>query len=263
MLAKLLKYDLKRMYRQIIVVYLLALAAALLTRLTDFSLDGDATVITVLHVLCYNAAYILCVGIAFMTCIIVWRDFRRQMYGDESYLTHTLPITIKTLWGAKFIESIMMVLSSVLVVGVVILIMSGTNGSVNVAQMVFGYNNEGVAQLFALAVAVLMQWTFIMQSGLVGIIIANRMPERRGLHAVAWGMIIYMTGIVAMLLVLLIWDRITFVDISITESLETQIARSQSMMLSMFYGVGALYVVLTALTYLLNYKILSRGVNID
>ena len=38
-----------------------------------------------------------------------WVRFRHNLYGDESYLTHTLPVERKTIYLSKFITSIILV----------------------------------------------------------------------------------------------------------------------------------------------------------
>ena len=45
----------------------------------------------------------------------VWVRFKKNLYGDESYLTHTLPVSKKSIYLSKFLTSIITMFSSVLV----------------------------------------------------------------------------------------------------------------------------------------------------
>ncbi len=268
MLARILKYDLKRLYKPMLVVYLLTLILAFVAKATDSSLDGEPNMITVLHTLCFCGAYLFCAGIVFLTCVNLWREFRSKMYGEESYLTHTLPVNTLTLWSAKFIENLLMVLSGMLVISATLAIMASSRGGANITQMIFGYGTEGVEPLVALAVVVAFQWAFIVMSGITGIILGNRMANRRGLHTVIWGLIVYLAGIMIMLLMLTQWGKIAYNNTDFTEitSMETAEARFEEerrMTYLMFYGVGALHAVLIMVIYFINYKILAHGVDID
>ena len=51
-----------------------------------------------------------------------WARFTKNIYGDESYLTHTLPIEKKTIFISKYLTSIITMLASTAVILIVLFI---------------------------------------------------------------------------------------------------------------------------------------------
>lgn len=250
MLGKLLKYDLKRLGKQLVAIYLLPLVVATIAVLTNFSLDGEATIITALHVLCTNIAYLFCAGVIFITCVNLWRDFSRSMYGDESYLTHTLPIRVSTLWMAKFIENFVMVLCSICIIVLTLYITLFAEGGIDLAVMV----SENITLALVMILVVFLQWLFIVQAGVTGIIIGNMAVNRGKFHSVVWGFVVYLLGMTLTLVVLCVFGYIIN-DLG-------YLINNDWMLKSLVLGV-VIYAVLNVVTYMVDLKALSRGVNID
>ena len=100
MLSKVLKYDLKFVYKVLLVFYSLVIFFAILTRLC-FSFENSF----ILNIL---ANIFSGFTISFMFSILInnlmrlWARFIKNCYSDESYLTHTLPINKKTIYASKF-----------------------------------------------------------------------------------------------------------------------------------------------------------------
>ena len=99
MFLKVLKYDLKWVFSLINVFYILALVFAILARLT--SLIEDSFVFMIINKI-LSATSISMMVSAFVNVITrSWVRFKRNMYGDESYLSHTLPVSKSVLYCSK------------------------------------------------------------------------------------------------------------------------------------------------------------------
>ena len=121
MLGKLIKYDLQFIYKQLVIFYCIIFASAIIARLTNF--DSNIFLIKFIHEFAQGCTF----GFAFGTFINVsmrtWVRLRQNLYGSESYLTHTLSVSRHTLWTAKFLSSFIVIFISILVCITAFLIM--------------------------------------------------------------------------------------------------------------------------------------------
>lgn len=134
MLRKLIKYDLKATARTFTPVYLVVLALAALTVVfnnlaksifTDDSLNlavGFGILFTVL----YGIAMLV---LPFLTVIFCMRHFYDNLFKDEGYLMHTLPVTpAKLIWSKVITGSIWLLVTTVVAVISGGILLAGTNG---------------------------------------------------------------------------------------------------------------------------------------
>ena len=114
MLKKLLKYDLESVYRVLIVFYALSLFFAVLTRV--FLSIENSFIMNIIGKICSGTTIAMIFNILINNLMRLWVRFKQNFYGDESYLTHTLPIDKKTLYLSKTLASIITLFSSLLVI---------------------------------------------------------------------------------------------------------------------------------------------------
>ena len=96
MLNKLLKYEFKNMYKFLSVFYILCIFFAITTRLLN--LVNNTTIMYIISQVSLGCLIAMIANILINTLMRNWVRFKETMYGDESYLTHTLPIEKKTLY---------------------------------------------------------------------------------------------------------------------------------------------------------------------
>ena len=114
MLGKLLKYDLKWVYKLIIVFYILALTFSLIGR--GFGEIENSLICEIVSKIAFGTAISMMVS-GLINCLMrSWVRFTRNMYKDEAYLTHTLPIEKKTIFASKVITGTIAVFTSMLVI---------------------------------------------------------------------------------------------------------------------------------------------------
>ena len=104
MLGKLLKYDLKWVYKVVVVFYILAFIFSVIGR--GLRLIENSLVFSVVTQIVFGIAISMMVS-SLINCLMrLWARFIRNVYKDESYLTHTLPVEKKTIYASKVISAI-------------------------------------------------------------------------------------------------------------------------------------------------------------
>lgn len=256
MLKNLIKYDLKFIYKQLIIFYLIVLFLAIIARLTDIS--DTSFIIRFIHRFTEGAVFGFSVGMFINASLRLWAKYKLSMYGDESYLTHTLPITKRTLWTAKFLSSIIVVVTSLLLFIVCILIMYLSADTINTIS---AHASEIWPILITFVIAALGQFCFIMQCGLLGITIGQRFNSYRTVFSVIFGLGIYLLCGGALVGGAFLWSHISpeVNDMLIYGHIFENISTVPKMISAIAGG----YAVFITGSYFINYYLLQRGVNVD
>lgn len=122
MLGKLIKYDFKALSRYLVVIHIMLLITAALGRFLFIErmtqnpdrLSSAGAVIVAVGILVY---VILFMTALFGTLLIISIHFYKNLYSDEAYLTHTLPVSRGQLLLAKTVSgSVWMLIDVVLVI---------------------------------------------------------------------------------------------------------------------------------------------------
>lgn len=114
MLVKLLKYDLKYMIKNMSIFYILSIFFSLTTRLL-FHIE-QSVIINIISQISVGCMFAMIANTLINTIMRSWIRFRDSLYKDESYLTHTLPVTKNDLFNSKFILTLIFFFVSFLVV---------------------------------------------------------------------------------------------------------------------------------------------------
>ncbi len=255
MLGKLIKYDLKYIYKQLFIFYLIVLFTAVLARVTDF--ETNSFVVIFIHEFAQGCAYGFSFGMFINASMRTWARFHQNFYKDESYLTHTLPISRFTLWSAKFLTSLIVVLVSGLTFLIAFLIMTPFN------DLIHDWNlNDPSALRFyiTMLIAAFFQITYIVQCGFTGILIGHRSNNNRALHTVIWGLITYCAGIIILAALVLLWS---LCDNYIHDFIFNGTLGEITQFNKLIVGFGIIYCGLNIATYFINAKLLARGVDVD
>ena len=113
MLNKLLKYDLKYMIKNMAIFYILSIFFAITTRIL-FNMD-QSVIINIIGQISVGCMFSMIASTLINTMMRSWVRFRNSLYKDESYLTHTLPVTKSELYNSKFIQTLIFFFISFLV----------------------------------------------------------------------------------------------------------------------------------------------------
>lgn len=105
MLAKLLKHDIKKTSRSLVVYYGILLLLAIGTRLLEW-LSSIFKPVGSLYALIIFAFVLALIGIFFYTFALSIISFYKEFIKDEGYLMHTLPVSKNQLVGSKLLTAI-------------------------------------------------------------------------------------------------------------------------------------------------------------
>lgn len=207
MLNKLLKYDLKYMIGNMGVFYILSIIFAVLTRIF-FSLDGGV-IIEVIGQICVGVMFSMVASIMINTIMRSFVRFRDSIYRDESYLTHTLPVTKAEIYESRFIETLIFSVVGFVIILISLLIAYYTKDRWMMLRDMINGLASGLninTTMFVILVVFILFLEIInaIQSGFLGMIFGyNRNNSKLG-FSVLYGFIIYIISQCAILLQLFI-----------------------------------------------------------
>lgn len=279
MLGKLIKYDLKFILKSVSIYIIILLACTLLLNLTAYDstceIIDDVPVCTdvpiflqITHAIFWNAFFAIMIGLVLNAVIRTWARFKINLYHDEAYLTHTLPISRSTLWASKFITAVIVTLVVIGSVALGFLILQLTPSGKNLVMSCgIGVPNADPFYYVVFILAVFTQILYGIMCGYTGIIIGNRAKARNNFRALVCGLAVYLLGVFVMLGCFLIWS--TFDD-GIHAMLFTSMTSQSAKVLSgegfinkALTGAGIVYVMMIAALYFIDRKFLTDGVNVD
>ena len=204
MLGKLLKYDLKYMLKSMIVFYILAIFFALTTRIL-FSLD-QSIIINIIGHISSGCMFSMIGSVLLNTMLRSWIRFKDSLYKDESYLTHTLPVTKNELYNSKFILTLVFffVGFAVILLSVFIAYYSKDNwvALTNFVKSITTGLNITTTFFVVMAIILIFLEVFnAIQCGFLGIILGYRANNGKVGLSVLFGFLIYL-GIQTLILAL-------------------------------------------------------------
>ena len=177
MLGKLLKYDLKWTYKLLIVFYCLALVFSLIARGLG-SIENSA-LFNVLSQIA-NGFAISMLASALINCVMrSWARFHINIYKDESYLTHTIPLAKNTIYLSKVLASILCTLTTVVMAVICLAICYYSqenleNIKIGLELAANTFNSTVVNLLLIISAVIFFEVLFILQIGYNGLIIGHR-----------------------------------------------------------------------------------------
>ncbi len=265
MLKALIKYDLRFIINKALVIYYaVSVFLGLLTRLM-FLIDGSV-VLNVIAQICSGAAISTMISILINTVIRCWVRFRPNFYGDESYLTHTLPIRKSTQYTAKFLSATISLITGFGVVLVTLFLAYYSKENMELFKSMLlplaDSMDSSAAELILILIAVLLvELLNMVQSGYLGIILGHQKNSGKTGLSVLFGAIVY---IVSQGVVLLISFLMTmcFNDDAFrlfTENTITDFSVFKSLALIALVAYG----IILAVGFFLSVRCFQKGVNVD
>lgn len=128
MILKLLKYDLKGIGRKLLPLYALTIVLSLLNRFSANSLFSYESQVSsepwfeMLSAILVGIYVIAIIAVFIVTFYILVAKYNRSVFGDEGYLTNTLPLTQTQIIMSKTINFLIWSLISTLVAGISLII---------------------------------------------------------------------------------------------------------------------------------------------
>lgn len=280
MLTKLIKYDLKFIFKTVNIYLILLFLSVILHNITSYDYtptfldasgqvfggDPDAPVIIqFLHTVFYNAIIAMLIGLVLNSIIRIWGRFKYNMYGDESYLTHTLPVSRKTLWLSKLLSLLLTILGVIAGVGLSFWLLSLVPTGRNLIGGLGFTEQAPLSYTIALLIGLYVEMVFITLCGITGIILGHHANHHHGLRSIIFGFIIYAFSAVLLLGFLALWSCI---DPDIQNLFNTTISNPNEIftfdfITKLFIGIDFAYIVMITALASVNYYLLKSGVDVD
>lgn len=263
MLKKLLKYDLKYIFKFLIIFYSLALFFALLARI--FINIENSFIMYVIGEICRGATISMVFSIIINNLMRLWVRFNSNFYGDESYLTHTLPIEKRTLYLSKIITSLLSLFTSIIVIVVTLFIAYYSKELLNTLKnLLFPlaniYNSSITSIIIAFSFILFLEFMNILQCGFSGLIVGHKMNNAKVGYSVLFGFVSFMisqTIVVIALLVLALFNKDIMNLIFTNEMINFDSTKI------IIYLTTIMYSLVICIGYFVNVKLLKNGVNVE
>lgn len=261
MLGKLIKYDLRFVInRGLIIFYALSLAFGGLTRL--FSGFDNSLALDIIAKICSGVTISMFFNVIINNLMRLWVRFKTNLYNDESYLTHTLPITKTTHYLSKFLSSLITTLISFGVILLTAFIAYYTNDFWDAVQMLLAPVKAmfGDNIIVYLIILLFLEFFNALQCGFTGIILGHKMNSAKVGLSVIFGLVVYsatQTLVLVSVLVAAIFNRDIWQIFTSADMISPDTAK-----IILYIALGV-YTALIAAGYFLNTKLLKQGVNVD
>ena len=263
MLKHLLEYDFKSKFKVLIIFYILALFFAILTRVF-FSFE-NSLVLNIIAQVCNGALISMFFNILINNIMRMWARFRTNFYGDESYLTHTLPVKKSTHYLSKFICSAVSFFISFAFIAVAIFIAYYSEENMQLIKslilpLVETYNSSVSGLIIVLLLILYLEFFNILQCGFTGIILGHRMQSGKVGFSVLYGFIVYsasQTAVLVAMFVVALFNK-DAMNLFVTNEMV-------DMGMIKFFIIFAIiiYTLISVVLCFVNIKLFKKGVNVD
>ena len=263
MLSKLLKYDLKYMIRNMSIFYILAFFFAITTRIL-FSLD-DTIIVKIISQISVGCMFAMLANILINTMMRSWIRFRDSIYKDESYLTHTLPVTKNDIYNSKFIQTlIFFILGFIIIVACLFITYYTKDRWLLVKEFVrnitTGLDMNTWFFVLGMLLVVFLEIFNAIQCGFLGMIIGHRRNNGKIGYSVLFGFIAY---IVSQSIVLLLIFVFGFFNSGIMALFRNEPLMDTSALKILIILSSILYIIMITIMSIVCKKVLSKGVNVE
>ena len=256
MLSKLLKYDLKANFKFLAIFYVLALVFAVGTRIL-FAVS-DSLFLTILAYIFNGTTIAMIANILINNLMRLWVYFKGNLYGDEGYLMHTLPVPRRCLYVSKFLMGLITLAASAVVIvatmAIAWLTPESFEGLKNFLSGAADVLDSTVIEIVILVLLVVFLEILVMLlSGYTGIILGFKKLTNRTGWSVLFGFICY---VVIQLVILAGVFILAGVNPEIGEPLlsNEQLIPDISVLKPVYILSIILYVILIAINFILSEK---------
>lgn len=263
MLKKLLKYDLKNVYKVLVVFYLLLFFFAVLTRL--FLYVDNSFIFEIIGKICSGTTIAMFFNIIINNMMRLWVRFKTNFYSDESYLTHTLPVDKKTLYLSKTLTSIITLITSALVICLSLFIAYYSKENILLVKnlllpLATVYDSTIIAIILEFILVLFLEIMNMIQSGYVGIVLGHKRNNNKMAFSILFGFITYLLTQVFVILVVFLF---ALFNQDLMNLFYTVDALSISTIKTCIYLAIFVYTLNIFILYFVNIKLFNKGVNID
>ena len=263
MLGKLLKYDLKWVYKVVIVFYVLSLIFAILTRIF-FNIE-NSLLFDVIGKISNGVMISMLISSLINGLMRSWVRFISNVYKDESYLTHTLPVKKSSIYLSKVITAMICSFTTVAISVVCIFISYYSKENLeflkNALELAADtYDMTVISLILVISFVIFLEVLFITLIGYVGIIIGHKSNKNKMLKTIVIGIVLYLFTSTITLGIIYIIGLFNENVMNVINT--TDIVNAESIKNVMMAGI-IIYIVYNLIYYLIGKIELEKGVNVE
>mgnify|MGYP007099011905 FL=1 len=263
MLKKLLKYDLKWILKVEYIWSAITIIFAVLTRLT--SLLNESVITSIIKAVLTSITITGMLNVLFNGVIRTWVRVKNNLYKDEAYLTHTLPVESKTILSSKVLAGIITTLYGVAIITISFFIAFYNESLINYIkesmQIVATTLNSSITKiLLILFIILFLEFTFILMVGITGIIKGHEANNGKVIKSVLYSGIYWMSFSALSLLIIYL---ISLANKDMNALFTGAGVISYSALKLFLLLVIIIYTIYIIVLYFISKHELNKGVNID
>ena len=263
MLGKLLKYDLKWVYKLVVIFYVLAFIFSVIGRV--FGEIENSLVCDIISKICFGTAISMVVSSLINSLMRLWARFVRNVYKDESYLTHTLPVEKKDIYLSKTISGIVCIFTTMIVAVVRLGICYYSEANMEVIKNLLElaastYNTTVLKLLLLIIVVIFLEVVYVLLTGYVGIILGHKSNMGKMVKSIVIGFVLYLAFQTLTLGLMGIYGLFNPDIMNLLNT--TDIVNIEAIKSVMYAGIGV-YIIYSVILYILGQKELNKGVNVE
>jgi len=263
MLGKLLKYDLKWVYKLVIIFYILAFIFSVIGRI--FGEIENSLVCDIISKICFGTAISMVVSSLINSLMRLWARFVRNIYKDEAYLTHTLPVEKREIYASKVISGIVCIFTTMIVAVVCLFICYYSEANMEVIKNLLEvaastYNTTVLKLLLLVVVVIFLEVVYVLLTGYVGIILGHKSNTGKMVKSIVIGFVLYFAFQTLTLGLMGIYGLFNPDVMNLINT--TDIININAIKSVMYVGIG-IYVVYSIVLYYMGQRELNKGVNVE
>ncbi|MBQ3047676.1 MAG: hypothetical protein IJD48_01520 [Clostridia bacterium] len=261
MLGKLLKYDLKKNMRWLWILFASTILVAAITRGCK-ELAQEIMFFNILSIFFDSVFYALVINSIVQPFLRSFLNFSKSLYGDESYLIHTLPVTKNQIITSKFLTSLIEMLLGFASIVVSLLIMFASPTFFSTLKLLISTVVVGEFSLFCILllfiILVIVEFLMFISIICFSIVLANKTKEKRFLKAFLITAALAFVAITVLSIFMIIVLLINGVSLSVST-----LALSKTAFISILTTGIVVYSAFIILFFVLTKKEFNKGVNVD
>ena len=263
MLGKLLKYDLKWVYKPVIVFYILSIFFALLTRLF-FSIE-KSLLFNILGQITNGAMISMIISSLINSLMRSWVRFVNNIYKDESYLTHTLPVKKGSIFLSKVLTAIICSFTTVVVALLAVAISYYSKENLEALKgflklTASAYDITAINLILVVSLVIFLEVLFIIIIGYTGIIIGHRSNKNKMAKSIFIAIVLYIitsTLTLGFVYIVGLFNKDVMNIINTTDIVNVSAIKNV-----MRLGI-VIYVAYNLVYYFIGNKLFKKGVNVE
>ena len=263
MLGKLLKYDLKWIYKVVGIFYILSYIFSVIGR--GLNEIENSLVFSITAKISIGIAISMMIN-SLVNCLMrLWARFIKNLYKDESYLTHTLPVEKKDIYVSKVLTALITVFTTTVVAIVCLFICFYSEANMEVLKTLLElaastYNTTVLNLLLLITIVIFLEIMFIVLIGYDAIILGYKSNQKKMAKTLIIAFALYMITQVLTLGVIFVFGLFNSNVMNLINT--TDIVNIDAIKSVMYMGIG-IYVVYIIFYYVLGHLQLKKGVNVD